>query len=535
MKRLFGAVLILLAVASVAAAQCGPFGCPGGGSPAPYSGGMVQPFDGGWRGSSQPIFGGGSWGRVLPPPPEDPPQRGYSGRAPVSTTTPPGWLAHVLGASGSLIYKDENVGVVLTAYHVVQGTSRTNIPISFPDGQRFAGRVYEDAQRQISADKICDLAFVEIDAPRAEPVAIAEAKPPVGAPVWVVGYGGGRYAVKLNYIQTYTRGTWRGDGGPDASAQMRGDVAIGGDSGGALINAAGELVSVISTSDRRATTNGPSLSRINALCSDERFKWPWFRRGVKNELQRLDEEKAGRDEIPLPPPPDPPPGNGIGMEEIQEIINGAKSDDSAAMALADVVDENTQWRLKNEGLIDELRSARSKLLAMDPAALKTELGRTVQADVRESQRAAEEAAKKAAEKAVADAEPGLFERLKSRLSEGLIPGHQLTAITKLPGLLRNTWAAGGIGLAALAFAIWWVRSDLKNRRETGDALTIEKGIDALARGAQAMQAMAAKTSNTLDDRGAGALVNAVQRLETVTTSLADRVAAAPPPPPAQGK
>ena len=523
MRHVAFTIAVVLLTAQLAVGQCGPYGCP-----SPYSQGYSQ------------YRGGSSWGRVRQETPRPPRQ---SIKAPVSTSTPPEWLCHVYRNSGMLIYRDDRVGVVLTAYHVLKGGPRTNIQVQFPDGNRYQGRVYETVAKGISADKLYDCACIEIAAPEAEPIKMAEVKPDAGAAVWVVGYGAGRYQVRSARVVGYGQGTWRGAGSEAGTMLMAGNQsAIPGDSGGALLNRAGQLVGVISCSDHNTSntsTTGPSLARIHALCSDERFRWPWRDdvRRISGDIDRIDRDKADRSEIPPLPPPSGtplPPAPRLDEGDVKRIIEGSQERD--AFGLADAIDENRQRLMALEQwnpLLEELKDAKAKLLDMDPEKLKTDLGKVVQTDLKANLAKAEEAAKaakdlaetvpgvaeKAAATAVENAEPGLIERIGKRTDGLLTDRLDNLGLDKMAAIIRGLkgWIFGSYGgLLLLAGVVLWVFKDVRDYIKTGgeDKLTIQKLADRL-------ENLTKRTRNPVDDYASAGLNVVADRLAGLLDRLAE--------------
>ena len=474
--RLVAFIAAVLLTAQMALGQCGPNGCPGG----------------------------SSMGTMRP----ETPRQQRSVQAPVSTTTPPEWLCHVYGASGMLIYKDANVGVVLTAYHVIKGGPRDGIKVQFPDGQTYTGRVYEDAGGNISADKLCDVAMVEITTPEAEPCTLARTKPPVGARIWVIGYAAERrakptYLVRSARVADYVSGAWGNRQGPEGSTLQADGWAEGGDSGGAMINDRGELAGVISTSDRSSKVSGPSLARIHALCANEEFDWPWFgwRGKAEERIEGLNRDKAERSEIPQTPPPAPSDDTLRRLEgKIDGIQKLPRAPDAAIIKLADLIEEDRERLDSLEGwvpLLGRLEDAEERLLAMDPDKLKTELGRIVQADSKAAidkanaataalekaadgiAPAAEAAATAAVDKAVDD--PSFLQRLINRAGEGIIPGRQLPVVVEA---VKGTWpwqtiaGLGGWGLAGV-IGVVVITFFVVRRRVPGAQELMSEGADRL--------------------------------------------------------
>jgi hypothetical protein len=147
-------------------------------------------------------------------------------------------LAHVrivasdgVSGSGTLILRNEKFGLVLTCSHLFDGTPG-RVVIEFADGQRFDGRLVE-------RDTVHDLAALLIRRPSIEPIALDRDDP--DGVLSSCGYGP---EGAFRTIQGSVVGSAMGKGASFASVVISGEVRPG-DSGGAVLNAAGRLVGVV--------------------------------------------------------------------------------------------------------------------------------------------------------------------------------------------------------------------------------------------------------------------------------------------------
>jgi len=438
--------------------QCGPNGCPSGGCPAP---GIGQQQGGWMQGRSGSLFRVPA-PEVPPPPGEDDESQGYrdpewdAGQAPE-------WLVHVRGASGMLVAKGEDYGTVLTAYHVIEGGLRTGIPIRFENGEQFDGAVVESETGDISADKAADIALVFIPQPKAEPCAIADRQPTQGETLSFLGYGGGRFRKHTGPAGPLISKPYKG-GMTTPGILYGGGFSISGDSGGAVLNARGELCSVISRSDRQTSTLGSSLKRIHQLCTDERFIFPWqarkqaeIERGSAErergnaERERARAYQAEQEGLPIPLPP----GESVERSTVDALQRQVEGFDER-------LGKMESWN----PLLEELQAAKEKLLAMDPANLKTELGREVQADLKAAADKADKAASDAAAasslanaagetaKTVAATVGTVAEEKAKEVVEAEKSGWLATAHDAADGLISNR--LDDVGLHNSASAVRWL-------------------------------------------------------------------------------
>jgi hypothetical protein len=157
--------------------------------------------------------------------------------------------------SGTLIYAQDNVGLVITNWHVVNEAAG-QISVHFPDGFYSAGNI-------LRADKDWDLAIVVIRRPPAvEPVPLAEQAPRPGETLTIAGYGSGEYRAASGACTQYVAP------GTTFPYEMV-EVAVSarqGDSGGPILNSRGELAGVL-FGEGHGRTSGSYCGRVRWFLS----------------------------------------------------------------------------------------------------------------------------------------------------------------------------------------------------------------------------------------------------------------------------
>jgi hypothetical protein len=133
--------------------------------------------------------------------------------------------------SGTLIGVDQKLGLVLTCSHLFD-SSTEQIIVAFPNGGRFAARLIE-------RDRAHDLAALVIRSPQLAPLAVAEGEPSGVLSACGFGPNGQFRCTRGNVVGHATAA-----GATHPSLTMRGAVRPG-DSGGGVLNAAGQLVGVV--------------------------------------------------------------------------------------------------------------------------------------------------------------------------------------------------------------------------------------------------------------------------------------------------
>jgi hypothetical protein len=133
--------------------------------------------------------------------------------------------------SGTLIDVDEKYGIVLTCSHLFDG-STDQIVVSFPNGSRFVAQL-------IDRDRAHDLAALAIRPPQVAPLIIDDSDP--SGALTACGFGpNGQFRAANGNIW----GQATAVGAKFPSLTMSGAVRPG-DSGGGVLNAAGQLVGVV--------------------------------------------------------------------------------------------------------------------------------------------------------------------------------------------------------------------------------------------------------------------------------------------------
>lgn len=163
--------------------------------------------------------------------------------------------------SGVLIWRGKDRAVVLTVHHLFRDRA-IRVRVIFPDGSE-----YEAEKVQTEAGP--DLGALTIPRPDIEPIPIYTDNPKPGDVVTLCGYGEGRYGSTPGTVLGYVQNS-EGD---------REDLLVtggsrGGDSGGPILNASGELVAIIWGTDN-ATTRGAFNGRICEFVSTAEYQFPW--------------------------------------------------------------------------------------------------------------------------------------------------------------------------------------------------------------------------------------------------------------------
>ena len=228
--------------------------------------------------------------------------------------------------SGTLIWQDEKQGVVLTAKHVVGGSSRATC--TFRNHEKRVGIVH-------TARSGADCAIVHIrPVPGVTPVPVAEQNPQIGAEVIAMGYGG-RYEQLWAMV---TKFMGLKDSPPRFSTIP--SVFISGDSGG-LVAYNGKLIGVIEgyTLTGQRDGHGPSVMPIRQFLT--RW-WPNCPPGGCQPYPSYPQQPSPRQRpspqrIPVPeqPPTEPlrptqpqpkPEPQKLDDEQIKQILDMAAMD-----------------------------------------------------------------------------------------------------------------------------------------------------------------------------------------------------------------
>jgi hypothetical protein len=133
--------------------------------------------------------------------------------------------------SGSLIAKDDEIGEVLTCSHLFD-QSTANIIVEFPDGKQWFAKI-------VDRDRGSDLALLKIRTPTQAPIPLASSQP--GGTLRACGFGGNQ---GLRCASGRITGSAMAAGASSPSLKMFAAVRPG-DSGGPVLNEAGEVAGVI--------------------------------------------------------------------------------------------------------------------------------------------------------------------------------------------------------------------------------------------------------------------------------------------------
>jgi len=146
--------------------------------------------------------------------------------------------------SGALVFAGEELGLVLTNWHVVRDCTG-DIKVYFPGGFSSKGRL-------VKSDALWDLAAVLVWLPKkeVEPLTIATEPPERGAKLSIAGYGERRYREKSGVLLQYVAPA------RNASFDLI-EMAVWarqGDSGGPILNEQREMAGILfGTADGRTT------------------------------------------------------------------------------------------------------------------------------------------------------------------------------------------------------------------------------------------------------------------------------------------
>ena len=131
----------------------------------------------------------------------------------------------------------DKAGHVLTNYHVIEGANR-GIEVMLSNKHRYDARI-------IGADRVHDLALLQIDAPNLQPVTLASSSGlQVGQKVYAIGNPFGLSGTMTRGIISSIRSIRNADGAPIEDA-IQTDAAINpGNSGGPLLNSHGDVIGI---------------------------------------------------------------------------------------------------------------------------------------------------------------------------------------------------------------------------------------------------------------------------------------------------
>lgn len=369
--------------------------------------------------------------------------------------------------TGTLVDVNAGKGLVVTARHVTKGASATGIICSF------GGREYRS--ENATFDKYgYDICAILIADPGITPVSLSASPPSQNESLTAGGFGGngnlvlwsGRLAVLTNDAIEVT------------------GQARQGDSGGPILNSRGELVAVLWGTDG-ATTRGTSFVQTDAFLQRAgRYLLPW-------NAQINDPARDPRNQpppLPQQPLPQQPSCPQVDLSPVYGQIDALGKRQDALEARQDKVRDTAEALAKKyeselPGISKDVQAA----IASSKVA-QGEADRAVGLSVK-------------AGEAVETLEKGLWERVKDKVH----------SVASGWGLAAGGVAVGGIVLAIVLFLI---RKDIKDRKETGDPLAIEKLLGVI-------QGVAAKTKTEVDDK-------VWDRVENRLEKILDRLAPKPP-------
>ncbi len=167
--------------------------------------------------------------------------------------------AHSFG-SGTLIGETGQYGLVITNWHVVRETVGL-VQVHFPNG-------FASFASVVSYDKTWDLALLLTSKPTNIPiVAISKETPKIDDPLWIAGYGNGKYRLIGGRCTKYIAPEI---GFPNELIEVS-VSARQGDSGGPIFNRKGEISGVLFGSDLQNTA-GSCCERIRIFAKQSREK-----------------------------------------------------------------------------------------------------------------------------------------------------------------------------------------------------------------------------------------------------------------------
>jgi hypothetical protein len=199
--------------------------------------------------------------------------------------------ARTLG-TGTLVDVFDGRGLLVTCAHVL-GDGADRIVITFPDGRGYAANL-------LKLDAGADLAALEIAAPAARPVVVAERFPRPGEVLTSCGYGSdGRLWCNRGQALGYV--TTAGRAGREV-LELAGAARLG-DSGGPVLNGDGHLVAVLFGTNGRVV-DGTFCGRVRQFLAGLS---PRFRRPAPQLPPETKPPLAGPREVDPPLVDGPPP------------------------------------------------------------------------------------------------------------------------------------------------------------------------------------------------------------------------------------
>ena len=350
--------------------------------------------------------------------------------------------------SGTLIDVDAGKGLVVTAAHVVRG-STGDVTCKFPNGTNRTGKVATDKDR-------FDVAAILIDDPGIKPVKVATQPAQVGQEAYSAGYGGeGKYLVNSGRVQVST-----GD------RMVISGRARGGDSGGPVFDRRGLLVGVLwgTTNNQVFITAGPRTHTF--LRRAGTYLLPYRER----QDRRVDDLEGRIDRLPAPVPPRPPgnyePQDDLRFGMFQAEISTLKGQ---VADLQVVADKAKQLAVEWPALADELEAINAKA---DEAKGTAETAATTATTAKTTAETAVETVTEATDE---ENPKGIVGKLKARIEAAKVEGAEgvrEVAKTVAMGVLKAYGMPAGVVLLVLGFVVWDIRKKVKE----GDPLLVEKVV-----------------------------------------------------------
>tara|TARA_Y100001960_G_scaffold83163_1_gene88793 strand:+ start:72 stop:1709 length:1638 start_codon:yes stop_codon:yes gene_type:complete len=213
--------------------------------------------------------------------------------------------------SGTLIYRQNKMGLVVTNWHVVRD-SPSEIIVTFPNGFRSSAKIAK-------GDAEWDLAALLVWTPDIEPVRITDTPPRPGDELTIAGYGSGVYRAVSGTCAQYVAPSLNK---PHEMVELNA-VARQGDSGGPILNTNGELAGVLFGASWR-TTSGSYSGRVKTFLDP-----------VIKKMQSPVNSTAKRkpDSIPTAPPVAPAPRTR--SESIENVASSDVASSTPASAVQD--------------------------------------------------------------------------------------------------------------------------------------------------------------------------------------------------------
>jgi len=230
--------------------------------------------------------------------------------------------------SGTLVYTNEQYGLVVTNWHVVNEVTGP-ISVHFPDGFYSLGTVQ-------NVDRDWDLALIAIRKPNATPVKLSDKAPQPGEMLTIAGYGSGRYRAASGVCTQYVA---PGLEFPYEMVELAAS-ARQGDSGGPIFNDRGELAGVL-FGEGQGRTSGSYCGRVR-----------WFLSSIVPGLNNRADLVAVTDPGPLPDPP-------------TAIVPGPEAKDVASddRPVGNFASEKPKWRA-----VEPSKKEQPSIVANTPAS-----------------------------------------------------------------------------------------------------------------------------------------------------------------------